>query len=204
MRSDEAFASAMRALTPVLTRDELAQHPAMALIALVYWLVLATFFEGSQGSCLEITRKTARLSGHAPGIDESIAEQQAAERHAAWGKRLPSKPKVLRIFIHWLSDDERMSLHAHCVSLTANAIRAPRQCADESEAHAAVLAREVGLDMTSYWQPTAANYSGRVGDPRAPDDDRRARDRAHCMHPRPTADQLLRAALFRAVRSSRL
>jgi hypothetical protein len=60
------------------------------------------------------------------------------------------------------SDDERMSLLAHCVSLTANAIRAPRQCADESEANAAVLAREVGLDMVAYWQPTAASYFGRA------------------------------------------
>jgi hypothetical protein len=54
-RSDEAFASAMRALTPVLTRNESAQHPATALIALVHSLVLAIFFEGSEGSCLEIT-----------------------------------------------------------------------------------------------------------------------------------------------------
>ena len=51
---------------------------------------------------------------------------------------------------------------AHCVSLTVNAIRAPRQCADESEAHAAILAREVGLDMVAYWQPTAASYFGKV------------------------------------------
>jgi ParB family chromosome partitioning protein len=55
-----------------------------------------------------------------------------------------------------------MGLLAHCVSLTANAIRAPRQCADETEAHAAVLAREVGLDMAAYWQPTAASYFGKV------------------------------------------
>jgi hypothetical protein len=51
---------------------------------------------------------------------------------------------------------------AHCVSLTANAIRSPRHSADESEAHATVLAREVGLDMVAYWQPTAASYFGRV------------------------------------------
>jgi ParB family chromosome partitioning protein len=55
-----------------------------------------------------------------------------------------------------------LGLLAHCVSLTANAIRAPRQRSYESEAHASVLAREVGLDMTAYWQPTAASYFGRV------------------------------------------
>ena len=48
------------------------------------------------------------------------------------------------------------------MSLTANAIRAPRQCADESEANADILAREVGLDMAAYWQPTAASYFNRV------------------------------------------
>jgi ParB family chromosome partitioning protein len=143
-------------------RNELAQRPATALIALVHALTLATFVEGSQSSCLEITPKSASLSGHAPGIDESVAEKQIAERHAAWGKRLPQEPEALWTYIHELSDAERLELLAHCVSLTANAIRAPRQRSDESEAHASVLACEVGLDMTAYWQPTAASYFGRV------------------------------------------
>jgi ParB family chromosome partitioning protein len=143
-------------------RNELAQHPATALIALVHALALATFFERSEGSCLEITPKSAWLSGHAPGIDESVAEKQIAERHATWGKRLPKKPEALWAFIHGLSEDERSGLLAHCVSLTVNAIHAPRQCADESAANAAVLAREVGLDMKAYWQPTATSYFGRV------------------------------------------
>jgi ParB family chromosome partitioning protein len=143
-------------------RNELAQHPATAFIALVHTLTLATFFEGNEGSCLEIVPKSASLSGHAPGIDESLAERHIAERHTAWSKRMPETPEALWTFIHGLSDDERMGLLAHCVSLTVNAIRAPRQSADESEAHAAILAREVGLDMTPYWTPTATSYFGRV------------------------------------------
>jgi len=111
---------------------------------------------------LEVTPKSAWLSGHAPGIDESVAEKQIAERHVAWAKRLPQEPVALWTFIHGLSDDARMGLLAHCVSLTANAVRAPRRCTEESEAHAATLAREVGLDMVAYWQPTASSYFGRV------------------------------------------
>jgi ParB family chromosome partitioning protein len=140
----------------------LAQHPATAFIALVHTLTLATFFQGSQASCLEITPKSAWLSGHAPGIDESVAEKKTAERHAAWGKRLPQEPEALWIFIQGLADAERLELLAHCVSLTVNAIRAPRQCHGESEAHAGILAREVGLDMVAYWQATASSYFGRV------------------------------------------
>jgi ParB family chromosome partitioning protein len=143
-------------------RNELAQHPVTAMIALVHALALTTFFQGSQASCLEVTPKSAWLSGHAPGIDESVAEKQIAERHVAWAKRLPQEPVALWTFIHGLSDDARMGLLAHCVSLTANAVRAPRRCTEESEAHAATLAREVGLDMVAYWQPTASSYFGRV------------------------------------------
>jgi ParB family chromosome partitioning protein len=158
----EKLVAELTAYRTAALRNELAQHPASAFIALVHTLTLATFFQGSQGSCLEITPKSAWLSGHAPGIDESLAEKQIAERYAAWAKRLPQKSEALWTFIHGLSDDERMGLLAHCVSLTVNAIRAPRQCADESKANVAVLAREVGLDMVAYWQPTAASYFGRV------------------------------------------
>jgi ParB family chromosome partitioning protein len=143
-------------------RNELAQHPATAFIALVHTLALATFFEGSESSCLEIVPKRAWLSGHAPGIDESLAEKQTAERHTAWSKRMPETPEALWTYIHALSNDERMGLLAYCVSLTVNAIRTPRHSADESEANAAILAREVGLDMVAYWQPTAASYFDRV------------------------------------------
>jgi exodeoxyribonuclease-1 len=143
-------------------RNELAQHPATALIALVHALALATFFEANNGSCLEITPKSAWLSGHAHGIEESFAEKQIADRHTAWAKRLPEEAEALWRFLHGLSDAERLELLAHCVSLTANAIRAPRQRSGESEAHAAILAHDVALDMTAYWQPTAASYFGRV------------------------------------------
>jgi ParB family chromosome partitioning protein len=143
-------------------RNELAQHPATALVALVHALALDTFFQGSRGSCLEITPKRAWLSGHAPRIDESIAEQQIAERHAAWGKRLPSDCDGLWTFIQRLSEPERLGLLAHCVSLTANALHVRGGRGDASEAHAAMLAREVALDMTAYWQPTAGSYFGRV------------------------------------------
>jgi ParB family chromosome partitioning protein len=142
-------------------RNELARHPTTALNALVHALALTTFFQGSEGSCLEIVPKSAWLPGHAPGIDESVAEKQIAERHAGWAKRLPQKPEALWTFIHGLSDDERSGLLAHCVSLTVNAVRAPRQFGEGREGHAAALAREVRLDMTAYWQPTAS-YFGRI------------------------------------------
>jgi len=100
-------------------------------------------------------------SGHAPGIDESVAEKQTAERHTEWAKRLPAESGGLWNSIHGLADAERLDLLAHCVSLTANAIRARGRRADESEAHAAILAQEVALDMTPIGSRPPRITSGR-------------------------------------------
>jgi ParB family transcriptional regulator, chromosome partitioning protein len=157
----EKLVAELTAYRTIALRNELALHPETALLALVHKLALDTFFHGGDVSCLEVAPRSAYLSGHAPSIDESPAGKQIAERHAAWGKRLPEEAEGLWAFIHGLSEAERLALLAHCVSLTVNAVYTRGSCA-ESEAHAAVLANEVVLDLTSYWQPTASSYFGRV------------------------------------------
>lgn len=42
-------------------------------------------------------------------VDVSVAEQQTAERHAAWRKRLPQEPEALWTFIHEVSDADGFS-----------------------------------------------------------------------------------------------
>lgn len=54
-----------------------------------------------------------------------------------------------------------LSLLAHCASQSVNALQLRGQ-RSEAVSHADVLAQEIGLDMTAYWQPTAANYLTRV------------------------------------------
>jgi len=142
-------------------RNALAQHPGVALMALVHTLTLNLFFEQREASCLEITAKRAWLSSHAPGIDDSTAEREIAERHQAWAKRLPRDAEKLWASIQSFSDAERLDLLAHCVSQSVNAVQT-RGHSGEALAHANVLAQEIALDMTAYWQPTAANYLGRV------------------------------------------
>jgi ParB family transcriptional regulator, chromosome partitioning protein len=142
-------------------RNELAQHPATALLAVVHALTLDVLYAGVAGSCLEIGGKRAFLSGLAPGIGDSPAGRQTAARHAAWAKRLPEEPSHLWTFLHGLSDAERLDLLAHCVSQSVNALQI-RNHRPDALAHADVLAREIGLDMTAYWQPNAANYLARV------------------------------------------
>ena len=47
----EKLVAELTAYRTAALRNELAQHPASAFIALVHTLTLATFFQGSQGSC---------------------------------------------------------------------------------------------------------------------------------------------------------
>lgn len=144
-------------------RNELAQNSGMAVIATVHALAAATFFSGGGDvSCLQITPRSVSLGSHASGIEESPASRQIAERHEAWAKRLPRDPATLWNFIHGLSDSERLSLLAHCVSLTVNAVQASTRRSTQASDHADILARELALDMTMYWQPTAESYFGRV------------------------------------------
>jgi ParB family transcriptional regulator, chromosome partitioning protein len=104
-------------------RNELAQRPGTALLALVHALAADMFYQNRAASCIEITGHRARLGGHAPGIEESVAERQIAERHAVWAKRMPEDATGLWTFLHGLSEADRLALLAHCVSLSMNACR---------------------------------------------------------------------------------
>lgn len=142
-------------------RNELAKHPDIALLTVVHALTLDLFYPGSEASCLEVGGKRAWLSSHAPGIEESLAERETAERHAAWAKRLPEEAAELWAFLNTLAQNESAELLAHSVSQSVNALQV-RGREPGALAHADALAREIGLDMTAYWQPNTANYLARV------------------------------------------
>ncbi len=145
-------------------RNELAEHPATALTAVVHALAAATFFyaAGEGVSCLKIATRPASLAAHASGIDECPAMTAIAERHAAWERRMPEDAAELWGFVAGLDQAGRVELLAHCASLTVNAMRPPKRTETAASAHADRLAGTLGLDMTATWTPTVASYFGRV------------------------------------------
>jgi ParB family chromosome partitioning protein len=110
----------------------------------------------SQSKCQE-----AYLIGHAEKIAESCAITQIEARHDLWEKRMPEEPSDLWAFILALPDGERLELLAHCISLSVDAVRTPIG-SPTIQRHADELASALDLDMTDYWQPTAAGYFGRI------------------------------------------
>lgn len=105
------------------------------------------------------------LGNHAPGIEETPAGKASAERHAAWAKDVPDNAEQAWTFVAGLDPDRRLALLAHCAGLAVNAVQTWER-RPKAMAHAAQVARAVGLDMTRYWSPTADGYLGRVTKPR--------------------------------------
>jgi ParB family chromosome partitioning protein len=157
----EKLVAELTAYRTAALRNELAKHPALALVAMTHTLALGIFYPGSRLSCIDLHARSAFLQSHAPGIDASPAGRESAERHEAWGKRLPGEADQLWRFLHELPEADRMALLAYCVSLGVNAVQA-RNHLDTSVAHADILASELKLDMAAYWQPHAGNYLARV------------------------------------------
>lgn len=143
-------------------RDALATQPKVALIELLHALVMRTFEDCfGERNLLEIRPHHTVLSQWAAGIEESPAGRAVRERHETWAVRLVTHEEGPRSFIMTLSDKERLSLLAHCVSLTVNAVASRDRDWAEDDA-ASDLARNLSLDMTAYWQPTAETYFSRV------------------------------------------
>ena len=142
-------------------RDALASDPDLALIALVHALALRVFGAGGFASCLDIRMGSRVLAGEADGIDDSVAGQAIAERHATWARQMPDRAEALWPFVVGLDGDSRAALLAHCVSLSVDAVRSFER-RPAALLHAETLATALDLDMSAYWKPTATRYLDRV------------------------------------------
>lgn len=143
-------------------RHALAQDPDLALVALTHALLLRVFRGlGGYASCLDVKLGSRNLAADGDGIEDSPAARANAERHAAWARQMPDDPEAYWDFVVGLDADSRMSLMAHCVSLSLDAVRGwdNRPMAWK---HADRLASALDLDMSDWWSPTADRYLGAV------------------------------------------
>ena len=141
-------------------RYALGQQPDTALVATVHALAGSLFYWNG-ASCLDIRSDSESLASHDPQIEESAAGLAVTARHEGWQKRLPDEPEQLWDALLAMQQPELLALLAHCVAETVDPVK--RQGTDILRAaHADALAHAVQLDMRANWQPTVANYLGRV------------------------------------------
>lgn len=139
-------------------RNELAERSDVALTALLHALVCELLYHASDASCLEVSARHLSLHNHAAEIADGEAGRRIAARQGAWQKKLPEALDDLWDVLTGMAQAEQLELLAHCVSLTIDAAHDNRS----NKPHANMLASALRLDMSHYWQPTVANYLGRV------------------------------------------
>jgi ParB family chromosome partitioning protein len=132
------------------------------LLAVIHALVVKTFYPlFPVPSCLDLKPSSSVLGRYAEGIEDGPASRRIAERHAGWASQLPRASSEVWAFLIGLDGDSRLSLMAHCASLTVDAMRNWENRA-LALSHADDLAVMVGLDMAADWSATVGSYFGRV------------------------------------------
>lgn len=146
-------------------RLALGEQPDVAIIAITHALAAQIFYRGADAHVLDIRPVSTMLASHADGIEDTKAGKSWADHHARWATQMPRDVSDLWPFVVDLDHDSRMTLFAHCVALTVNAVKLPMDRRPRALTTADKLAEALSLDMTVHWVPTARSYFGRVTKP---------------------------------------
>ena len=155
-------------------RESFANHPHVALTALLHKLVLDAFKRNAHGSAVEAAVREVHFSVQATDLKDSASAKAIQARVEAWKADMPlADDDRLWDWIAALDDASRLALLAHCVSYGINALYerpnpysgngVSQHGLDRRMRDADRLARATGLDMVEAgWRPSVANYLGRV------------------------------------------
>lgn len=136
---------------------EVAQHPHVALAALVHGMVQTVLQPNAYRDGLPLgVRLTVkdRLESLAPDVSESSAAVALRALQEVAGEALPQGSAELFAVLLAKSQDQLVRLLAVCVATTVDVVT-PRATQRQPGAE---LAQAVGLDMAAWWKPTAEGY----------------------------------------------
>ncbi|WP_036792515.1 ParB/RepB/Spo0J family partition protein [Pleomorphomonas koreensis] len=154
-------------------RDAVANHPQVAMTALLHKLVSDTFLHRPATGALEASVRHVFFPAQTEELKDSASAKSVADRYERWSDAIPADDDALWDWLAALGYDNRMELLAHCVSYGVNALYErpnPYGGSGVSEhglkirlSQADRLARATKLDMVEAgWRPTVDNYLGRV------------------------------------------
>jgi len=136
---------------------EAARHPQVALAALVHGMVQTVLQSRYYGHDMPLgvsLKVQDRLEDMAPDWPESPAAVALRELQEAWSGKLPEDSAELFAALLEMEQGELVKLLAVCVASTVDVVT-PRATVQQPGAE---LAQAVGLDMATWWQPTAEGY----------------------------------------------
>jgi ParB family chromosome partitioning protein len=138
----------------------LMERPDIALAATVHALATQIFYGGARPeTAFQISVKPVYFDR----VEGSQASTLIADAGETWAERMPCNPDDLFDWCVAQDAETLQGLLAYCVANTVNTVLLkPDRPGGPRFKHADQLASVVGLDMTAWFTPTAANYFGKV------------------------------------------
>ncbi|MEL5568452.1 ParB N-terminal domain-containing protein [Serratia ureilytica] len=159
-----ALITSLSAERTLAVMGALVENPTVALALHTHTLVVKVFGSRYAGSLLQtsLTPKRAELLSKAPTAEGSRADRQLGELHAQWEAKLPPEWNTDFTWLLTWEQVEVVALLAYCVGLSLDAVQL--WPAKDGKVGDALTPLEHALDFTlrDWWQPTKANYFGRI------------------------------------------
>jgi ParB family chromosome partitioning protein len=141
-------------------RLELANNPDVALASVVHALLLRLVYTGysaHQQSALELSITHTDLAGSMKQPDQCAALEELENLSEQYGSHIPGNPADLWDWCIDQTRDQLLNLLAWAASHSVNAVEG-KFMRPTSAAHANQIGAAVGIDMGTYFKPTAENY----------------------------------------------
>ncbi len=142
----------------------LVENPTVALALHTHTMTVKVFGSRYAGSLLktDLTAKRAELLTKAPTAEGSRADRQLGELHAQWEAKLPPEWNTDFTWLLTWEQADVVALLAYCVGQSLDAVQL--WPAKDGKVGGELTLLENALDFTlrDWWQPTKANYFGRI------------------------------------------
>ncbi len=159
-----ALITSLSAERTLAVMGALVENPTVALALHTHTLVVKVFGSRYAGSLLQtsLTPKRAELLTKAPTAEGSRADRQLGELHAQWEAKLPPEWNTDFTWLLTWEQAEVVALLTYCVGLSLDAVQL--WPAKDGKVGDTLTPLEHALDFTlrDWWQPTKANYFGRI------------------------------------------
>ncbi len=159
-----ALITSLSAERTLAVMGALVENPTVALALHTHTLAVKVFGSRYAGSLLQtsLTPKRGELLSKAPTAEGSRADRLLGELHAQWEAKLPPEWNTDFSWLLTWEQAEVVALLAYCVGLSLDAVQL--WPAKDGKVGDALTPLEHALDFTlrDWWQPTKANYFGRI------------------------------------------
>lgn len=159
-----ALITSLSAERTLAVMGALVENPTVALALHTHTLAVKVFGSRYASSLLQtsLTPKRAELLTKAPTAEGSRADRLLGELHAQWEAKLPPEWNTDFTWLLTWEQAEVVALLTYCVGLSLDAVQL--WPAKDGKVGDALTPLEHALDFTlrDWWQPTKANYFGRI------------------------------------------